>query len=310
MAKRINETEFVIFDVETTGLGPESGDRIVEIAARRLKGKQRLGTFNSLVNLEGGEISPAAFAVNQITPEMLKGAPPIDQVLPGFLDFISGSCLAAYNAPFDIGFLCSELKLIKRELPARFEVIDILTMAKQLLSHLGRHALWFVAESLEINNIQQHRALSDVDLTVEVFHQLNSILTKKGITDFEQLFGLFGLNSQLLDDINSTKIARIQQALDSRVTLKIRYLSRHNAKVTEREIIPQAVIKGKQQVYPALPAAKQNIKGDISQGVYLRGFCNLRREERMFRIENILNLEMGAPFKTRPGKDSPAAGIA
>jgi DNA polymerase III epsilon subunit family exonuclease len=274
MPKNISEIEFTIFDLETTGLEPESGERIVEVAAVRLRDKQRLGVFHSLVNPGERAISPAAFAVNQIRQEILKDAPEICQVMPKFLDFVSGSCLAAYNAPFDIAFLSSELRSIKRQLPEELQVIDVLTMAKRMLPGLERYALWFVSKALGIDSIQEHRALSDVQITVGVFTRLNSMLIKRGILDFGQFVSLFGLSSKLIDNINSVKIARIQEALDSRLRLKIKYLARHNAQLTEREVIPQAIIQKRNQAY-------------------LVGFCNLRNQERTFKIENIVHIEGG-----------------
>jgi len=273
MGKNIREIEFTIFDVETTGLEPESGERIVEIAAVRVRDGKTQDIFQSLVNPGSREISPAAFAVNQISQEMLKEAPNISEVMPLFLNFISDSCLAAYNAPFDFGFLCSESRLIKKQLPKGLQIVDILIMAESMLPGLERYALESVTKTLGINKIQEHRALSDAQLAVEVFGKLISILSKKGIVDFEQFISLFGLNSQLLDNINSTKIARIQQALDLGVSLKIKYLSKQTAELTEREIIPKAIKQERNQTY-------------------LVGFCNLRNEERTFRIENILYLEM------------------
>ncbi|MCX5714564.1 MAG: 3'-5' exonuclease, partial [Candidatus Omnitrophica bacterium] len=110
MNRKLEEVEFTIFDAETTGLEPESGDRIVEIAAIRFKGKEKLATFEFLVNPHR-QISPAAFQVNRITHDMLSAAPDIGIVLPGFLSFIEGSCLCSYNAPFDLGFLDNEIRL-------------------------------------------------------------------------------------------------------------------------------------------------------------------------------------------------------
>jgi len=274
MPKNISEVEFTIFDVETTGLEVESGERIVEIAAARMKDKKIQGVFQSLVNPEDRTISPGAFAVNQITQDMLKDAPNIVEVLPKFLDFISGSCLAAYNAPFDFGFLSAQLRLINRRLSEGLQIVDILAMAKRMLPHLERYALGFVANHFGIETKQSHRAFSDVQLTVEVFNRLYPILIKKGIVYLEQLVSLFGLSSHWLDDINNAKIAQIQEALDLGLVLKIRYLSQQNANFTEREVIPKAIMQEKNKMY-------------------LVGFCNLRNQERTFRIENILHLELG-----------------
>ena len=272
MNKNIEEVEFTIFDTETTGLDPGSGDRIVEIAAVRLKGKDRLSEFQTLVNPQA-KISPAAFQVNRITEEMLNGAPRIEEVMPEFLSFIRGSCLCSYNAAFDLGFLNSELALCGRAGLEDIVVADILKMAKRLLPGLERYALWFVAEKLGIDIQQAHRALADVALTIEVFNKLKEILAVKGISDFQSFSSLFGLSSHFLDDLINQKLAQIQQAIDLKVKIKIKYLSRSSAAVSEREVIPKEV-------------RKENNR------YYLIGYCCLRNEERSFRVDGILHLEI------------------
>jgi len=190
MPEDIDEVEFTIFDTETTGLYPDAGDRIVELAALRVKGKQRLAVFDVLVN-PARPISPGAFAVNKITAEMLKGAPAIDIVMPKFLDFIQGSCLCSYNAGFDLSFLNNELKLIGSPAINNIVVFDVLTMAKRLMPTLPRYALWFVAQKLGVESKQEHRAFSDVEMTWEVFTKLKIICEQKGITGFNSFCDLF-----------------------------------------------------------------------------------------------------------------------
>lgn len=269
--ENIDEIEFAIFDTETTGLEPESGDRVVEIAGIRFKGREKIAVFQALVNPKR-PISQAAQAVNRITPGMLENAPGIETVMPKFLDFISDTCICSYNAPFDLGFLNNELKLINKpalNLPA----VDILKMAKRLLPGLERYALWFVAEKLGIKAAQQHRAFSDVELTLEVFNGLSAILKTKSVSDFMNFFSLFGVNSQFSDDINNQKLAKIQQAMDLGVKLKIKYLSGSSAAVTERQVIPKEIRQEKGRSY-------------------LVGYCCLRNEERHFRIDGILHIEI------------------
>jgi DNA polymerase III epsilon subunit len=272
MPKNLDEIEFTIFDTETTGLEPESGDRIVEIAGIRFKGEEKIATFQTLVNPHR-QISPAAFEVNKITSDMLKDAPSIETVMPKFLDFAKDSYLCSYNAGFDLEFLNNELKLTQKNLLEETVVIDILKMAKRLMPGLERYALWFVAERLGLESTQEHRALSDVELTLRVFKRLKANLRTKGIFDFQNFSSLFGLNSKFLKDINSQKIAKIQEAMGLGVKLKIKYLSSSNATVSEREVIPK------------------EIKQENSR-FYLVGYCCLRNEERTFRIDSILHLEI------------------
>lgn len=192
MYKHIDEVEFTIFDTETTGLKPEAGDRIVELAGLRIKGDERIATFNTLVN-PGKQISPEAFAVNRITPQMLQDAPFPREVMPRFLEFIQGSCLCSYNTEFDLGFLNNELALIS--LPKIDMVIfDLLPMAKRLMPGETRYALWFVAQKLKIALTQEHRAFSDVELTWQVFSKFKAICQAQGITDFTNFLNLFACN--------------------------------------------------------------------------------------------------------------------
>ena len=167
MSKDISEIEFTIFDLETTGLDPQSGDRIIEVAAVRFRDEQRLGEFQSLVNPGQKAVSPGAFAVNQISQQMLEQAPEISEVLPKFSEFISGSCLASYNAPFDFDFLSSELILTNNRFPDELQIVDILTMVKRMLPGLERYALESVANHLGVKSIQEHRALSDAKLATQ-----------------------------------------------------------------------------------------------------------------------------------------------
>lgn len=272
MDKNISEVEFTIFDTETTGLEPLSGDRIVEIAAIRFKGKEKIGEFQTLVN-PGRNISEAAFAVNKITQDMLKSAPGIKDVMPGFLEFIKESCLCSYNAGFDLDFLNNELKLIGSGALEGIIVVDVLKMARRLLPGLERYALWFVADKLGIKMQQKHRAFSDVELTLGVFNRLIEILSAKGISDFTNFSNLFAINHAFLNNIIAKRTAEIQEAIDLGLKLKVKYLSRSGAEVSEREVIPK------------------EIKQENNRS-YLMGYCCLKKEERTFRIDGILHLEL------------------
>lgn len=271
MNKNIDEIEFVIFDTETTGLEPASGDRIVELAALRFQGAKRISEFQSLVN-SGQSVSAAAFAVNKISPEMLKDAPLPAMVMSKFRDFIQGSCLCSYNAGFDLDFLNNELKILGIPALEDILIVDILKMARRILPGLERYALWFVADKLGLKMQQEHRAFSDVELTLGVFYKLLAMLKTKGITDFNKFLGLFSINPILLQNMITQKINRIQEALNLGIKVKIEYLSSSSAQVTEREVLPK------------------EIKEENGR-MYLVGYCCLKREERSFRIDNILHIE-------------------
>ena len=91
----------MVVDLETTGGAPDGGG-ITEIGAVKVRGGEELGEFATLVN-PGEPIPPFITVLTGITQAMLVPAPPIEQVLPSFLEFIAGAVLVAHNAPYDVG---------------------------------------------------------------------------------------------------------------------------------------------------------------------------------------------------------------
>ncbi|MCM8792009.1 MAG: exonuclease domain-containing protein [Candidatus Omnitrophica bacterium] len=272
MDNHIDEIEFTIFDTETTGLEPQQGDRIIEIAAIKFKKDKILGNFESLIN-PLRHIPKTTQNINHITDEMVRNAPTIDKIIPSFLEFIQGSYLCAYNASFDFVFLQNELKLINLNLLKDTIVVDLLKMSKRLLPGLPRYALRFVAENLGIKTENLHRAFADVMISFEIFKKLKNILLSKGICDVDNFSHLFALNGTYIDNLNYQKMAKIQEAIDIGVKLKIKYLSHKNALISERKVIPKEIRHEGQQIY-------------------LVGYCLLRNQERTFSLDGILHLEI------------------
>src|SRR5438128_2249618 len=108
----LREVTFVVVDLETTGGSP--GDcEITEIGAVRVRGGERLGEFQTLVN-PMATIPPFVAVLTGITDSMVASAPTVGAALPAFLEFARGAVLVAHNAPFDLGFLragCERLGL-------------------------------------------------------------------------------------------------------------------------------------------------------------------------------------------------------
>ncbi len=176
--KNFQETEFVIFDVETTGLSPSMGDRVIEVAALKVKNLEPVEEFHSFIN-PGREISPGAFMVNGITPEMLLGSPRIDRILPRLLNFLADQVIVGHNIKFDLGFLDHEVRLTGIPREREWKSICTVKMARSLLPGLGRYPLWLVARRLGVEQRQEHRALSDVYLTLSVFRRLLEIAKRR-----------------------------------------------------------------------------------------------------------------------------------
>ena len=188
----IKLTEFVIFDVETTGLSPLEGDRIVEIAAVKVKGSMVVDKFYSLVNPQRSMPSQATL-INNITEDMLITAPVAADILPQMIHFIGGACVAGHNVRFDLNFLCYELALIGRRLNDRTPAVDTLKMARDLLPYLSNHKLAYLARSLGVVVDQTHRAMADVELTVAVFLRLMEMAGDKDLHKVSVFLNQFGV---------------------------------------------------------------------------------------------------------------------
>ncbi len=188
----IKLAEFVIFDVETTGLSPIDGDRIVEIAAVKVKGSQVVDKFYSLVNPQR-TVPPQATQVNNITDDMLISAPVAADILPQMIHFIGGACVAGHNVRFDLNFLCYELALTGRRLNDQTPAVDTLKMARDLLPYLSNHKLGYLARSLGVVVDQTHRAMADVELTVAVFLRLMDMAGDKDLQQVSVFLNQFGV---------------------------------------------------------------------------------------------------------------------
>ena len=166
-------TEYVIFDVETTGMKPEEGHAIVEIAAQRWRDDQVVESFESIVN-PGRPIDPEAAAIHGITEEVVKReGKPLIEVIPAFVLFCSGATLVAHNIRFDLSFVNSHL--LKLGLPALSNpTLDTIDLAKKKVS-LASYSLAYLAKHFNISQPKAHRAMADVEVTRELLARLLSL---------------------------------------------------------------------------------------------------------------------------------------
>jgi DNA polymerase-3 subunit epsilon len=162
----------IFLDTETTGLYPAQGHRIIEIAAvesfnRQLTHKH----FHFYLNPER-EIDAGAQEVHGISLEFLQDKPKFIEIVDDFLSFIDGAELVIHNAPFDVGFLNSELgRIDKPLLESKVQnIIDTLKMAKELRPG-QRNSLDALCRHYGIDNSKRtlHGALLDAQLLAEVY---------------------------------------------------------------------------------------------------------------------------------------------
>lgn len=181
--------DFVVVDVETTGWQPGKA-RITEIAAVRIRGGTVREVFSSLVN-PGCPIPEPVVALTGITDEAVAGAPPIAEVLPGFLTFACGAVLTAHNAPFDVGFLSAACESCGVAWPD-FPVLDTVAVARVTLSpdEVADCKLATLAEHFAVAVTPRHRALADALATADVLQGLLSRLAAAGVGSLAEVTAL------------------------------------------------------------------------------------------------------------------------
>jgi len=180
----MNQHEYVVLDIETTGLSKHHHN-ITEIAAVKYSSGKKVGEFQTLINPKE-HIPSFITRLTGITDEMVKGAPTIEQALPDFLNFLGNHVIVAHNATFDYGFIDANAS---RHLNVGLENGKVCTrkLASRLLPDLPSKRLGSICEHLQINNEQAHRAMGDVKATSQVFSHFLSLLDSKGIKTIEEV---------------------------------------------------------------------------------------------------------------------------
>ena len=166
--------EYVVLDIETTGLSAKHDD-IIELAAIKIRLGRQIDTFESLIATD--QVLP--LDIQQLTgihPEDLESAPESSTVIHEFANFIAELPLVAHNAPFDIKFLKRYFK--KEGLPLNNKVFDTLNLARKAFPVMGSHTLCSLKGALNIQVDVSHRALPDVIATNELYRKCAEALIK------------------------------------------------------------------------------------------------------------------------------------
>ncbi len=177
------DDEYVVFDIETTGLNA-TNDRITEIGAVLIKNGAVLDRFSSFVNPQMS-IPPKIVELTSITDAMVADAPTIDVVLKEFLAFVGDRVLVAHNANFDIGFI--KQKSIECNYSFDPVYIDTVEMSRALLPELKKHKLNIVAEHLGVSLEGHHRAVNDAECLAGIFQIFLEKCKTKKITSINEI---------------------------------------------------------------------------------------------------------------------------
>ncbi len=168
----------VVLDTETTGLDPQQGHRVIEIGCVEIQNRRLTGKHYHCYLNPDREVDEAAIEVHGLTTAFLSDKPRFAQIQEEFLEFVAGSELVIHNAPFDIGFLDHELRLLQSRhegMASLCSVLDTLVLARE--KHPGqRNNLDALCKRYGVDNTQRdlHGALLDAEILADVYLVMTS----------------------------------------------------------------------------------------------------------------------------------------
>ena len=267
-------SEFIVFDFETTGL-LQIKDRIVEIGAIEydIEGVKKR-ELNILVNPDM-EIPSEVSKLHGITNDMVKNEITYDDGIKTFIDFIEDKPLVAHNAKFDAGFISFFCLSNKIDFPINL-IFDNIFFCKKAFPNLKSYSLKELSNHFNISfNGKQHRSIPDVLVTADIFiKSIKTIFEDRDIYLSEMIKNFkpieFKNFSVIKNKFNNDFFNKIRLAIEKQEKLTIEY---HNSKkqLTKRIIKPMFLFSN-------------------GSHTFLKAWCYLRNEERVFLISRITNI--------------------
>ena len=191
--------DFVVFDIETTGFSPVN-NKIIEIGAVKIQQGEITDRFSVFVN-PGVPIPFEIEKLTSINDSMVMDAPPIEVILPQFLDFCQDAVLVAHNANFDMSFIMENAK--RQGLSRKFTFVDTLGIARVLLTHQAKHTLDAVAKTLSISLENHHRAVDDAECTAHIFLKFSAMLKERGADTLSKINALGESSPDIIKKLTS-----------------------------------------------------------------------------------------------------------
>ena len=200
----------VMLDFETTGLSPDRGDRITEVAALRIVDGKIAERFVTLVNC-GVRLPFFITQLTGITQAMVDAAPAASAVLPELLRFIGTDALSAHNASFDVKFLEAESRRLGL-VPEHQALICSLKLSRRVFPGLASYKLAALASGLGIRfKSAAHRAEADAEVSANLLLHIGRHLRAS--------YGLAAIDPHLLESVNRLSAANVSSFLKTKACL-------------------------------------------------------------------------------------------
>ena len=160
--------DYVVIDLEMTGLNAKT-DRILEVAAVRVRDGKETETFSAIVN-PGVRLSEKVTELTGITQEQANAGEPLDETVQQFLDFLGEDVLVGQNVIFDFSFL--KQWAVNHKIVLEKQAVDTLKLARQFLPAEQKKDLESLCLCFEIARVNAHRALDDAKETAQIFEKM------------------------------------------------------------------------------------------------------------------------------------------
>jgi exonuclease, DNA polymerase III, epsilon subunit family len=183
----IENATFVCLDTETTGLTPDTGGKICEVALLASRAQKRIASYGTLINPQVF-IMPDVIAIHGITNEMVQDKPVFKDIAPKIRELLEGNVLICHNADFDTKFLRHEFEQIGQSMP-NCTILDTLKYAR-LHGHFKRNRLGLIAQELGVSSQGWHRAMADTIMTEKIFYYFLFKFKDMGARTLQDLFNL------------------------------------------------------------------------------------------------------------------------
>ncbi len=254
-----------VVDLETTGLKPANGERVIEVAIVRLDGLHDAHPvrYSRLVN-PGRPIPASSTRIHGIDDTMVMGEPTFADLAGDISQLLDGAVFVAHNAPFDRGFLEAEYRRLGQTPPEPTAVIDTLKVARTLFA-FPSCALGSLATRMQLNLIDHHRALADADATADALRRMLSEVDPA--------------RSQSIDGFLDY-MRRMKKGGTERLSIRSRLCdaAQHNGTIE----IAYTDVQG-----PGALITRRRITVDRVRAHNVEAWCHLRSERRVFRLERI-----------------------
>ena len=164
--------DYVVLDLETTGLSPNKNE-IIEIAAIKVKNDKVLEVYNKLIKPDNG-ISEFITSITDISKEMIENAPNIKDVIKEFNDFINDEIIIGYNICFDLNFISDKsIKHLGKDINNKY--IDVMKLVKTVFPQIKHYKQTDIASLFNIDTNSAHRALKDCEMCKSIYDKIKFI---------------------------------------------------------------------------------------------------------------------------------------